>query len=132
DTTVRIADLDQTAVHRRRHKQWRLLQSEWIDANRTALSNTHFSVAYPGWDVSSVPLIRDADVVHLHWTWWFVGIPGIVALSRLGKPIVWTFHDQRGFTGGCHFSMGCRGYETTCPSCPQLREDPLGITRATV
>jgi hypothetical protein len=34
--------------------------------------------------------------------------------------VVWTLHDQFAFTGGCHYSSGCHGFETDCSSCPQL------------
>jgi hypothetical protein len=32
--------------------------------------------------------------------------------------VVFTMHDQRLFTGGCHYSFDCRGYETSCSNCP--------------
>jgi glycosyltransferase involved in cell wall biosynthesis len=56
----------------------------------------------------------------------------ILRLSILGKPMVWTLHDQRAFTGGCHFSAGCVRYENECGSCPQLQKDWFDLTRATV
>jgi hypothetical protein len=49
---------------------------------------------------------------------------------HLGKPVVWSFHDQRAFTGGCHYSAACTGYETDCGKCPQLVSDPAGLTAA--
>ncbi|MCP5108397.1 MAG: glycosyltransferase, partial [bacterium] len=42
---------------------------------------------------------------------------------RLGKPVVWTLHDQWSFTGGCHYSAGCDKYKTRCTRCPQLLKD---------
>lgn len=42
---------------------------------------------------------------------------------KLGKPVVWTFHDMWAFTGGCHYSAGCEGYQQDCYSCPQLQKD---------
>jgi glycosyltransferase involved in cell wall biosynthesis len=34
---------------------------------------------------------------------------------------VWTLHDYRPFTGGCHYPSGCNGYESGCAKCPQVR-----------
>jgi len=67
-------------------------------------------------------LILDKDsIVHLHW------LPGLVSdqfvseIAQSGIPIVWTLHDQRPFTGGCHYSGTCVNYTSGCSSCPQLR-----------
>jgi glycosyltransferase involved in cell wall biosynthesis len=40
-------------------------------------------------------------------------------LQDLGFKIVLTLHDQRFFTGGCHYSFSCSNYEKTCSGCPQ-------------
>jgi hypothetical protein len=41
--------------------------------------------------------------------------------------VVFTMHDQRLFTGGCHYSFDCRGYETSCSNCPLV--SALGKTK---
>lgn len=38
----------------------------------------------------------------------------------LGKPIVWCLSDMGPITGGCHYSMGCDGFQSGCMSCPAL------------
>jgi hypothetical protein len=43
---------------------------------------------------------------------------------------VWTFHDQRPFTGGCHFSAGCTRYQKDCARCPQLEHDDFEVPAA--
>ena len=45
----------------------------------------------------------------------------ITELLKLNKPVVWTLHDENAFSGGCHYSAGCRNYETGCADCPQLK-----------
>lgn len=65
------------------------------------------------------PLLKQADIVHLHW------IPGLIDVQSMpalfgGKKIIWTLHDQNPFTGGCHFAGDCRKFESHCHSCPQL------------
>jgi glycosyltransferase involved in cell wall biosynthesis len=60
------------------------------------------------------------DIVHLHWIGgmfdyesFFNSIPDTV-------PFVWTLHDMNPFTGGCHYSNGCKSYVDQCGNCPQL------------
>jgi hypothetical protein len=38
-----------------------------------------------------------------------------------GHKVVFTLHDMASFTGGCHQSLGCLGYEDSCRECPQVR-----------
>ncbi|WP_266368066.1 glycosyltransferase family 4 protein [Tellurirhabdus rosea] len=81
-----------------------------------------FSPARIGTDISRHPLVRGADVLHLHWTQFgFLSIAGLKKLFGLGKPVVWTLHDMWAFTGGCHYSRGCDHYRTHCRQCPFLR-----------
>jgi glycosyltransferase involved in cell wall biosynthesis len=81
-----------------------------------------FSPANVGTDISQHPLIRQADVIHLHWiNFGFLSIHSLEKLIALGKPIVWTLHDMWAFTGGCHYSGECNRYQSHCHSCPFLR-----------
>ncbi len=107
---------------------FRALQRELVNENRSTRSNTLFSIPYPGYDISKSSLIMKADVVNLHWINRFQSIETISNLLELGKPVVWTLHDQWPFTGGCHYSAGCEGFMAGCEACPQLREDTYGIT----
>ncbi|HWD20739.1 MAG TPA: glycosyltransferase [Verrucomicrobiae bacterium] len=102
----------------------------YIHDQRSALSKTHFSLPIPGYDISAHPLIQSADIIHLHWVAGFLRPADIGRLQRLGKAVVWTLHDQRPFTGGCHYSAGCRQFETFCEQCPQLRSDEAGLVLA--
>jgi len=108
----------------------RLVQRKYVDENRTNISNTHFSLLTADMDISTHPLIAKADVIHLHWIASMQTPAGVHRLLKLDKPVVWTLHDQEPFTGGCHYSAGCRGFEGTCSACPQLKEDPFGLPAA--
>lgn len=110
-----------------RWRFWTFLEREYLQRNRTPLSNTWFTAGYPGHDVTRHEAVAAADVLHLHWVTHFLSPTVIAALRRLGKPIVWTLHDQRPFTGGCHFSAGCDGYTRDCAPCPQLACDPCRL-----
>jgi glycosyltransferase involved in cell wall biosynthesis len=130
ETSVQAAPIEAGRTAKTNTRQWKRIQKSYIDENRSELSNTKFSLARPGFDLSRHPAVQEADVVHLHWVSGFLSPAAVAALARLGKPMVWTLHDQRAFTGGCHFSAGCDGFERSCDGCPQLRHDPLRITRA--
>ena len=83
----------------------------------------HFSPAIIGANLSEHPAIQQADVLHIHWTnFGFLSLSGLEKLVQLGKPIVWTLHDQWAFTGGCHYTRGCTRFLTQCGQCPYLRK----------
>lgn len=81
-----------------------------------------FSLANYGTDIREHPAIQAADVIHLHWVnQGFLSLENIRQLAQLGKPICWTLHDMWAFTGGCHYSRGCRHFEQHCGQCAYLR-----------
>ncbi len=47
------------------------------------------------------PLIKDADIIHLHWVADFLNYPTF--FKRIKKPIVWTLHDMNPFQGLFHY-----------------------------
>jgi glycosyltransferase involved in cell wall biosynthesis len=106
----------------------KIVQKHYIDQHRTHQWNTLFSLAWPGVDIQMHELILDADIIHLHWIWNFLSTTSIASLMSLGKPLVWTFHDQRAMTGGCHFTATCSRYTSNCNGCEQLTSDPCGLT----
>jgi glycosyltransferase involved in cell wall biosynthesis len=58
------------------------------------------------------------DLVHLHWLGG--GMLRLEELAACHTPLVWTLHDMWPFTGGCHHSHGCLGYQEHCGACPIL------------
>jgi len=105
------------------------LAEDLVWGNRTQLSNSHFSLDLSGRSIVNHPLIADADVVNLHWVADFLSSFNIAELASLRKPVVWTLHDMRPLTGGCHFSAGCARYQDECGNCPQLQYDYLNFTK---
>jgi len=102
----------------------------YINSHRTDISNTLFSFPYPGFDLSLLSLVREADVINLHWVARYQSPATLRNLCLLGKPMVWTLHDQWPFTGGCHYSAGCENYQSDCARCPQLSEDLSSLPAA--
>lgn len=75
---------------------------------------------YLGTDVSKHPLVKNADVLVLHWVNSFLSYRSVEKLLAMGKTIIWVMHDMWTFTGGCHCDWGCGGYARGCGNCPQL------------
>nr|WP_294791483.1 glycosyltransferase family 4 protein [uncultured Mucilaginibacter sp.] len=82
-----------------------------------------FSPANAGTSIVNNALVRDADILHLHWTnSGFLSIANLKELIDTGKPIIWTLHDMWTFTGGCHYSGTCERFKNECGNCPFLRD----------
>jgi glycosyltransferase involved in cell wall biosynthesis len=60
------------------------------------------------------------DVIHIHN--WF-NLLSVRQLRKLSKefPIVFTMHDERLLTGGCHNHLDCGQFKSGCGKCPALR-----------
>lgn len=123
DAAVTVAPVERGKTARRMRRRYRVIQKYLVDRRRTSVSNTLFSLDGPGYDLSRLADARDADVLHLHWVSRLVSHEGIRDLASLGKRMVWTLHDQRAFTGGCHFTAGCERFHSSCHECPQLEGD---------
>ena len=65
-------------------------------------------------------VLNDVDIIHIHATYNFINNGSLEKLGAKGKPIFFTLHDQRLFTGGCHYSRICSNYEDACSNCPQV------------
>ena len=85
-----------------------------------------FSIASKGINVAKERVIRDSDIINLHWiNKNFLSLKSLKQLGKLNKPIVWTLHDMWAFTGGCHYSNDCKRYEEICGKCPILGSENL-------
>lgn len=76
------------------------------------------SIANTGNNISAMPLVKSADIIHLHWiNQGFLSLYDIAELVKLGKPIVWTMHDMWPCTGICHHARECENYKGQCGNC---------------
>ncbi len=67
------------------------------------------------------PAILESNIIHAHASYNFFNMIDLISLSHLNKKIFVTLHDQRFFTGGCHYSYECRLFQDSCKHCPQSR-----------
>ncbi len=69
---------------------------------------------------SSKDLIESSDIVHIHSFYNMLNWKDISRLAQ-NKKIFVTLHDERFYTGGCHYTCGCEGYRSGCFKCPQVK-----------
>jgi glycosyltransferase involved in cell wall biosynthesis len=62
----------------------------------------------------------DNTILHFHNWYNLVSQKEILRLNKRGYPIVLTLHDERFFTGGCHYAFECKRFKTDCSECPEL------------
>lgn len=122
--TTKIQSLSNTA--RERNKSFQRFVKErlyFLPYEKNKSVRYSFSPAAAGVDISEHPLVKEADVIHLHWiNHGFLSLKSLEKLFALNKPIVWTMHDMWPFTGGCHYADTCVAYTESCGFCPFLRK----------
>jgi len=90
--------------------------------NYNLLQGYPFSYFEIGIRVDRLKLIKDSDVIMLHWICGgFISPKVIKKLCLLNKKIIWVCHDSWPFTGGCHVKMGCDLFKEGCGDCPMLQ-----------
>lgn len=81
----------------------------------------YYSLGMAGFDVSKMELVRNADIIYIHWiNDNFLGIKDLNRIISLNKPVVFFMHDMWLLTGGCHHSFECKKYQTYCKKCPNI------------
>lgn len=65
---------------------------------------TFFTSPISCYDLRNHPAIEEADIIHLHWVEGFVDYRTFFPYIReIGKPVVWTYHDENIGFGGFHY-----------------------------
>jgi len=94
-------------------------------------SETYFTLfSIPAMRYKSLQKFGDPEATIFHVHNWFnlINLRIIRKLLKDGYRLVFTLHDQRLFTGGCHYSLSCNKYEKECNNCPML---PIPLNRFT-
>lgn len=77
---------------------------KWERGKIQKKSNDFFSSPFSDYKkLPNHPLIRNADIIHLHWVADFIDYPTF--FYKVEKPIVWTIHDEGPGLGGFHYLM---------------------------
>lgn len=86
-------------------------------------SKTYFTlVSVPALNIKDLQKFGTPGELTLHIHNWFnlAGIRTFRKLARRGYRFVFTLHDMRLLTGGCHYSLQCIGFKKGCKNCPHL------------
>ena len=70
----------------------------------------------------SKKLSKKECVIHLHWHVGMIDVSKLIYKDNNIKQVVVTLHDMWFFTGGCHQSLECQEFESSCTNCPQVRK----------
>lgn len=112
------------------------IERDFLEKSRSALSATiqnhvsdktffsSFSTSAFKLDkLNNWELINPTDTVfHIHNHFNLINSKNIRALLENKFKIVFTLHDQRLMTAGCHYAFDCRGFESSCRKCPQVSQ----------
>ena len=108
--------LDRGSFKKLKSKALTFAQTNLIQ--RADLLVTPFSVS----NMSQIsPHLKSADIIHVHAFYNLLRTSELMRLSS-SKKIFVTLHDERFFTGGCHYSMGCENFGVDCKKCPQVNQ----------
>lgn len=66
------------------------------------------------------PIVKSADIIHLHNTHGGYFNPFTLLLLSRVKPVVWTLHDMQAFTGHCAHAFNCLKWKQECGACRHL------------
>jgi glycosyltransferase involved in cell wall biosynthesis len=117
----------QTSVFKKYYSQFNFLWERLVIfiCNRFSRKNLFkVSIANTGFDISGHPLVKEADIIHIHWiNQGFLSLDNIKKLVETGKPVVWTMHDMWPCTGICHHAWQCENFKETCGQCPFLKSN---------
>jgi glycosyltransferase involved in cell wall biosynthesis len=107
------------------------LTSKLVTGIQDVLTREPFGIATP-LSLSKVEreqLIQNFDLLHVH-NWY--NLLSLQDLQFLGsrRPMVFTMHDERLLTGGCHTTLGCENFTRDCKGCPAVLAGESFISRS--
>ena len=65
------------------------------------LNFTLFSSPNSNYDLLSLSILKDVDIIHFHWVAGFLDYESFFSKNNL--PILWTLHDENPYLGGFHY-----------------------------
>lgn len=73
----------------------------WVKLNKYPKDYEIATFATTSYRLEQLPIIQDADIIHLHWISEFLNYPTF--FKNIKQPIIWTLHDINPFMGMFHF-----------------------------
>lgn len=117
-------DITVVGLPRSLRMQWNFLWERWCIFCRLHFSRKNLfalDIANAGYDITSLPEFKEADIIHLHWVnQGMLSLKTIRKIISSGKPVVWTMHDIWPASSICHLTLGCHHYNNGCGNCKYL------------
>ena len=105
-------------------KFWqRLVSGLLIRLQRFVSNKVLFSlISYNVYKFQQIRKLGNPEDTILHFHNWYnlISMKELLRLNRKGYRVVVTLHDERFFTGGCHYTFSCQKFKTDCHACPEL------------
>jgi glycosyltransferase involved in cell wall biosynthesis len=102
---------------------WNTFKSKLTTASNIALTKSNIP-AHSIFSISSIErktiTSLKPEIIHIHNWYNLLSLKDINFLLE-NFSVVFTMHDMRLLTGGCHYSLECTNFESTCMNCPQTR-----------
>lgn len=73
----------------------------WVNLNKYPKDYEIATFATTSFRLEKLPIIKEADIIHLHWVAEFLNYPTF--FKNIKQPIVWTLHDMNPFQGIFHY-----------------------------
>lgn len=73
----------------------------WVRLKRFPSNYETISFPTTSYRLEELPIIKNADIIHLHWVAEFLNYPTF--FKNIKKPIIWTLHDMNPFMGLFHY-----------------------------
>jgi len=99
---VYLAEKDKSFISKAKRRL--ALDAESIQNKQLKNKSGHYemiSFATTSYRLDEHPIIKDADIIHLHWVAEFLDYPTF--FKNVRQPIVWTLHDMNPFQGIFHY-----------------------------
>jgi len=103
-------------------ERWQRKFYRWSRAVKSWFAPDVIPFEWPNLYLQNMP--NNFDIVHVHD---ISSAASPLSIRWLANqlPLLWTFHDCSGFTGGCVYFVDCDKYKTSCHNCPQHGIPPL-------
>lgn len=115
--------LDRTAINRLAGKINAVFQSSLSQKSFFSLASAGF---IDGRWLKKLE-INPGTILHFHNWFNLVSVRQLGKIQENGFKIFLTLHDERIFTGGCHYSLSCKKFTSSCEKCPAIPKIFSGI-----
>ena len=91
--------------------------NSYIGTNESFFSLTSMSI----FDRNLLKSFKETPILHVHNWFNFFNSSDLEILLHQGNQLIFTLHDTRLLTGGCHSTLNCNEFTRGCGGCPNVK-----------